>query len=82
MLPYTLDVVFDQDMPDLSEFITPSEAAELLDFNINSIYRMIASGKLDGLKFGKKQWLVSKKSVEQYKAEMLGKSKHDPRRSK
>lgn len=53
-------------MPDLADLMTPKEAAETIGFNINSIYRLIESGKLEGMKVGKKQWLIPRESVAKY----------------
>jgi len=65
-------------MPDVKDYMTPQEAADELGFNLNSIYRMIDSGKLQGLRIGKKQRLVLRLSVADYKKLRKGKSKHDP----
>lgn len=82
MYPYTEVFNENQAMPDIAEFVTPGDAARDLGFNINSIYRMIDSGKLEAIRVGKKQWLISKESLGKYKQEIAGKNKHDPRRNK
>ena len=69
-----------QTMPDLAEFMTTQEAAQALGFHLASIQRMIKAGKLEGQRMGGKIWLVSRKSVEEYKKQSEGMSKRDPRR--
>jgi len=66
-------------MPDLEEFMTTKEAAEKLGFNVRSIPYMIKNKTLDGRRFGR-SWLVSKKSVQEYRKKTKGMSKNDPRR--
>jgi len=66
-------------MPDLAEFITTTEAAEKLGFNVRSIPYMIKNETLEGVRFGR-SWLVSKKSVKEYLKKTEGMSKNDPRR--
>lgn len=82
MLPYTDFKQENRIMPDLAELITPRDAAGELGFNINSIYRMIETGKIEAVRVGKKQWLITRASLAKYKQEIAGKSKHDPRRYK
>ena len=71
-----------QPMPDLNEFMTTEKAAEKLELHIVTIRNMIRSKKLDGVKIGGKTWLVSKKSVENYRIETSDMSKNDPRRGR
>jgi len=66
-------------MPDLEEFLTTKEAAKKLGFNVRSIPYMIKSRTLEGVRFGR-SWLVSKKSVQEYRKKTEGMSKNDPRR--
>ena len=66
-------------MPDLQEFITTKEAAELLGFNVQTIRNMVYAEKLDSIKFGR-SLLISKKSVKEYQEKNKGLSKNDPRR--
>jgi excisionase family DNA binding protein len=75
----TKKVRSNQQMPDLNEFITTSEAADKLNFNVRSIPYMIKNKTLDGVRFGR-SWLVSKKSVKAYLEKTKGMSKNDPRR--
>lgn len=67
-------------MPDLSEFMTTEEAAKKLRLHIVTVRNLVRTKKLEGLKIGGKTWLVSKKSVEDYRIETEGMSKNDPRR--
>lgn len=78
----TLPTPLEQSMPDLNEFMTTDEAAEKLDLHIVTIRNMIRSKKLEGVKIGGKTWLVSKKSVENYRIETSDMSKNDPRRGR
>ena len=66
-------------MPDLSEYITTKEAATELGFHVKRIPTMVRNRTLDGIRFGR-MWLVSKKSVQDYKDKTQGMSKNDPRR--
>jgi excisionase family DNA binding protein len=65
-------------MPDISEYMTVREAAKALGFHEKSIYRLINRGDLEAEKRG--VWLILRKSVQRYKTETAGLSKHDPRR--
>lgn len=69
-------------MPDLAEFISTDEAAQVLNLHVVTIRNMIRIKKLEGLKIGGKTWLVSKKSVEKYRTETSEMSKNDPRRGR
>ncbi|GAB4504358.1 MAG: hypothetical protein Fur0043_13520 [Anaerolineales bacterium] len=66
-------------MPDLSEFMTTKEAAEVLGFHVKTIPMMVRNKTLEGIRFGR-MWLVSRKSVAEYKKKTEGLSKNDPRR--
>lgn len=66
-------------MADLSEFITTEEASKRLNFHIQSIRHLMRAGKLEGVKVGR-TWLVSKKSIEEYQAEIEASGKHNPKR--
>ena len=72
----------DVPMPDLNEFMTTEEAAKKLNLHIVTVRNMIRNKKLDGIKIGGKTWLVSKKSVEDYRLETEDMSKNDPRRGR
>jgi len=66
-------------MPDLNEFMTTQEAALKLGFHVRSIPKMLRDKILDGERFGR-DWLVSRKSVQEYLEKTKGMSKRDPRR--
>lgn len=66
-------------MPDLEEFMTTKEAAERLGFHVRSIPKMLRDNILEGERFGR-DWLVSRKSVQEYIDKTKGMSKRDPRR--
>jgi excisionase family DNA binding protein len=66
-------------MPDLAEFMTTKEAAELLGFHVKRIPTMVRNNTLQGERFGR-AWLVSRKSVNEYLKKTKGMSKNDPRR--
>ncbi len=65
--------------PDLAEFMTTEEAAKKLGFHVIHVRSMVRDGKLKGVKVGP-TWLVSRKSVDEYKLKTDGLSKFDPRR--
>ncbi len=67
-------------MPDIKDYVTTEEAAKALKFHVESIRLMVRRGTLEAIKVGP-TWLVSRKSIEQYKKDTGGMSKHDPRRS-
>jgi excisionase family DNA binding protein len=69
-------------MPDLAEFMTTEEASKKLKLHIVTVRNMIRNKKLEGVKIGGKTWLVSKKSVENYRIETEEMSKNDPRRGR
>lgn len=69
----------DPRMPDLAEFMTTQEAAALLDYNQESVRRMLRDNELEGIKWGR-EWLVSRKSVHDYLLRTAGMEKNDPRR--
>lgn len=66
-------------MPDLNEFMTTQEVAEKLGFHVKSIPKMLRDKILDGERWGR-DWLVYKKSVDDYLKKTKGMSKTDPRR--
>ncbi|MBI5714426.1 MAG: helix-turn-helix domain-containing protein [Chloroflexi bacterium] len=66
-------------MPDLDDYLTTESAAKELDFHVEHIRRMLRDGDLKGLKMGH-GWLVSRKSVADYKKLTKGMDKRDPRR--
>jgi len=68
-------------MPDLSDFITTSQAARKLGFNARSIPYMLKNKTLEGVRVGR-VWLVSEESVREYLRKTRGLSKNDPRRKR
>lgn len=76
-MPYTQ--VSLSDMPELNDYMTVQEAANRLGFHVNHIRRMRRQGDLEGIKIGS-IWLISKKSVEDYRQATAGLNKFDPTR--
>ncbi len=68
-------------MPDLKDYMTTEEAAQVLDVHVVTIHKMLAKGKLQSLKFGTAR-LVSRESVKRYKETTAGMDKNDPRRGR
>jgi excisionase family DNA binding protein len=67
-------------MPDLTEYIETSQAAEKLHYHVEHVRRMMREGSLQGIKIGR-TWLVQRKSLDEYVAKTAQMSKHDPRRT-
>ena len=67
-------------MPDLDDYMTTEEAAKELNFHIDHIRRMLRERDIEGMKISKAVWLVSRKSVADYKKRTKGLAKFDPRR--
>jgi len=67
-------------MPDLTEYIETSQAAQKLSYHVEHVRRMMREGSLKGIKIGR-TWLVQKKSLDEYVARTASMSKHDPRRT-
>ncbi|MBX3036754.1 MAG: helix-turn-helix domain-containing protein [Anaerolineales bacterium] len=66
-------------MPDIKEFMTTEEAAEVLGFTLQGVSKLIRQGKLEATKKGN-MYLVLRKSVKDYLKKTEGMSKNDPRR--
>ena len=66
-------------MPDLTEYMTTQDAARILGYHVASIRNMLRTGDLLGIKW-RREWLVSKESVEKYRSNTAGMEKFDPRR--
>jgi excisionase family DNA binding protein len=61
-------------MPD---YLTAEEVAETLGFHVNSVRRLIRSGKLRAdKKVG--VWLIPREALKEYQETLEGRSKHDP----
>jgi len=67
-------------MPDLKDYMSTEEAATLLKFHVESIRRMLRDNEIEGIKVSRNAWLVSRKSVADYKKRTDGLGKFDPRR--
>ncbi len=67
-------------MPELNDYMTTEEAAKALGYHVESIRRMLRDKELDGIKASATAWLVSRKSVAEYKKQTEGMEKFDPRR--
>jgi excisionase family DNA binding protein len=64
------------------EWITTAEAAELIEYNVAHIRRLVREGHVVGAKRGR-DWFLSKADILAYAEEMkrLGSAKHDPWRT-
>jgi hypothetical protein len=62
-------------MPD---YLTASEVADELDYHVESVRRIIRTGKLQADKKAG-VWLVPREALQDYRQRIEGKSKHDPR---
>jgi excisionase family DNA binding protein len=68
-----------ENMPDLADYMTTQEAADLLGYHVHHVRRMLREGDLEGQKVGY-MWFVSKESVDIYRKEAAQfPSKFDPR---
>lgn len=63
-------------LADLAEYVTTDEAAEVLDYHVNSVRRLIRRGKLRAEKKG--VWLIRRDSLKDFRKKLEGRSKHDP----
>ncbi|MBN2549941.1 MAG: helix-turn-helix domain-containing protein [Anaerolineales bacterium] len=66
-------------MPDLADYMTTQEAAAKMGYHLESVRRMLRDQELRGIKWGR-EWLVLRKSVEEYLKRAEGLGKFDPRR--
>lgn len=63
----------------LADYLTTAEAAEKLGYNVESVRRMLRTGKIQGEnKAG--AWLVHCDAIRLYQESVRGKAKHDPTR--
>ncbi len=86
MMPYTpfrkrKNDLTSAPMPDLSEYMTTDEAAEVLGFNVKSVRDLVYKGKLKSTHFGR-SLLISREGVKEYIEKTMGMNKNDPRRGK
>jgi excisionase family DNA binding protein len=65
-----------------TEWITTTEAANLIEYDVSHVRRLAREGFIKGIKRGR-DWFLSKADVEAYAEEMkrLGTAKHDPWRT-
>jgi excisionase family DNA binding protein len=68
-------------MPDLAEFMTTKEAAQVLGFTIPGVHGLIKKSKLESVHVGR-IYLISRKSVKSYLEKTQGMGKNDPTRGK
>ena len=47
-------------------FLTPAEVAGVLGLNVFTIYNLLKSGELKGVKLGHRTWRIEKKSLDLY----------------
>lgn len=78
-MPFPMIYTPPSDMPDLSEFMTTEEAAQVLGFQVQSVRNMIYKKLLPCERFGR-TLLIPRQAVFDYKEKTLGMSKNDPRR--
>jgi excisionase family DNA binding protein len=55
----------DKEMPERRELLTLKQVAEWLQISDRTVHRLIAEGKLQGLKVGR-QWRFEKAEIERY----------------
>lgn len=68
-------------MPDINQFVTPKEAAELLGFaSVVSVRNLIYKGKLECRRFGR-SILIPRRAIAEYVRRTRGMTLHDPRRT-
>ena len=67
--------------PDVTKWITTTEAAELTGYSSVTLRWLVREGRINGHKRGR-DWLLDKEGVLAYVEEMkrLGTAKHDPTR--
>jgi len=66
-------------MPDIKDFYTTDEAANVLGYTVASIRQMVFKKKLESIRLGR-SILIPKKAVKEYLEKTKGMSKNDPRR--
>lgn len=63
------------------DFMSTTEAAQILGITPESVTRLVRKEKLTGQKFGN-SWMVERGSVMAYAETIKGKTPHDPTRGK
>jgi excisionase family DNA binding protein len=71
----------EENMPDLKDYVTTQEAAQLLGFHQDTIRRLLRNHDLEGTKV-RRDWLVLRSSLEEYVQRNAEMAKNDPRRNK
>lgn len=66
-------------MPDISEYLTTEQVADLLGYNVEYVRRMIRKDKLPAEKLAG-VWLVHRDAAKEYQEAVKGLDKNDPRR--
>lgn len=61
--------------------MTTEKAAEYLDLSTRTVFRLIERGTIKAEKFGP-VWMIDRKSLDDYKQAIEGKSRFDPTRGK
>lgn len=61
--------------------MTTTQAAEYLGVSERTIHRLIKRGTIGAERFGN-YWMIERSSLDEYRATVAGKSKHDPTRGK
>jgi excisionase family DNA binding protein len=64
-------------MPDLTNFVTTTEAAQELGFHVNHIRRMVRRGDIETMRVGQ-MIFISLKSIKAYKDKTKDFDKHSP----
>ena len=59
--------------------ITTKQAAQILGMTQENVARLLRIGRLEGTRLGR-DWAVYRSSVEDYREQTEGKTKHDPTR--
>lgn len=66
-------------MPDINEFYSTEQAANVLGFTVASVRQLVYKKKIESRRFGR-SLLIPKKSIKEYLEKTRGMSKNDPRR--
>lgn len=61
--------------------MTTEQAAQYLNLSTRTIFRLIDRGQIKAEKFGP-VWMVQRDSLDEYRATVEGKARHDPTRTK
>jgi excisionase family DNA binding protein len=75
---FITDTNTQKQMPDLEEYMTVEEAAEILGFHPESVRRLLRDEILQGKKW-RREWLALRKSIQEY-SEKVSDNKHNSKR--